>query len=306
MRVARKGSRFDHRRMDGVTVPIDQPFVTPAGSRLRYPGDRSLGAPAGEVVNCRCTIVGVVLEGTMQGVEREPGLNPERLPPDRRVPDDRLLRGASPVEVFGAMRRWLSGRYPLSGTPRFHIAPTPERLERIQQRWLQLARQRGLSETLAVIDPFARANRFLDEVVIGPQVLSELKGSVWDRAMGARSLAHEWWHLRRREVLPFYPLEEGSADYFADRVMREATGADTRGFGYYRVLAEAVEELVQLLGEDWLEGTRQTANVRQYLRAALLDRGFPAPLVEDVVEYTRDDERWAARVRRLRAFRRSP
>lgn len=242
----------------------------------------------------------------MQGVEREPSLGPEQLPPDQGIPNDRLLRGASPVEVFGAMRRWLRERYPLPGTPRFHIAPTSERLERIQQRWFQLARQYELPETLATIDPFARANRFLNEVIIGSQVLRELKGSVWERAMGARSLAHEWWHLRRREALPFYPLEEGGADYFADRVMREATGADTRGFGYYRVLAEVVGELVQLLGEDWLEGTRQTANVRQYLRTVLLDRGFPAPLVEDVVEYTRDDERWAARVRRLLAFRRSP
>jgi hypothetical protein len=61
VRVAQGSSRFDHRRMDGVTVPIDEPFVTPAGSRLMYPGDRSLGAPAGEVVNCRCTVVGVML-----------------------------------------------------------------------------------------------------------------------------------------------------------------------------------------------------------------------------------------------------
>lgn len=61
VRVAHGTSRFDHRRMDGVTVPIGEPFVTPAGSRLRYPGDRSLGAPAGEVVNCRCTVVGVML-----------------------------------------------------------------------------------------------------------------------------------------------------------------------------------------------------------------------------------------------------
>lgn len=48
--------------MEGVTIPLEQPFTTPAGSRLMYPGDRRLGAPAGEVVNCRCTIVGVVLE----------------------------------------------------------------------------------------------------------------------------------------------------------------------------------------------------------------------------------------------------
>jgi hypothetical protein len=59
VRVAREGSKFDHRQMDGVTVPLEEPFITPAGSRLMYPGDRSLGAPPGDVVNCRCTIVGV-------------------------------------------------------------------------------------------------------------------------------------------------------------------------------------------------------------------------------------------------------
>lgn len=64
VRTARKGSRFDHRRMDGVTVPIEEPFVTPAGYRLMYPGDRSLGAPGGEIVNCRCTIVGVTLDSS--------------------------------------------------------------------------------------------------------------------------------------------------------------------------------------------------------------------------------------------------
>ncbi|ADH63097.1 hypothetical protein Mesil_1199 [Allomeiothermus silvanus DSM 9946] len=61
VRVAHGSSRFDHRRMDGVIVPIGEFFITPSGSRLRYPGDRSLGAPAGEVVNCRCTVVGVAL-----------------------------------------------------------------------------------------------------------------------------------------------------------------------------------------------------------------------------------------------------
>lgn len=48
---------FNHRRMDGQRVPIDQPFVTPEGYRLMFPGDRSLGAPAGTIVNCRCAVI---------------------------------------------------------------------------------------------------------------------------------------------------------------------------------------------------------------------------------------------------------
>lgn len=53
-------SNANHRRMEGVSVPIGEPFVTPLGSRLRYPGDRGLGAQVADVVNCRCTVIGVV------------------------------------------------------------------------------------------------------------------------------------------------------------------------------------------------------------------------------------------------------
>lgn len=55
-----RGSPANHRRMEGVTVPIGEPFVTPSGSRLMYPGDRSLGAPGFEIYNCRCTTVGII------------------------------------------------------------------------------------------------------------------------------------------------------------------------------------------------------------------------------------------------------
>jgi hypothetical protein len=48
--------------MDNVVVPIDQPFITPTGSRMMYPGDRSEGAPAGDVANCRCTMIGLIVE----------------------------------------------------------------------------------------------------------------------------------------------------------------------------------------------------------------------------------------------------
>jgi hypothetical protein len=47
-------TRPSHRAMEGQTVGFDEPFVTPGGARLMYPGDQSLGAPGKEVILCRC------------------------------------------------------------------------------------------------------------------------------------------------------------------------------------------------------------------------------------------------------------
>lgn len=49
--------RDDHLAMNGVEVPQDEPFVLPDGSKMMFPGDISLGADAGQVINCRCTVV---------------------------------------------------------------------------------------------------------------------------------------------------------------------------------------------------------------------------------------------------------
>jgi uncharacterized protein with gpF-like domain len=46
---------FNHLAMMGVTVPMDEPFVV-SGEKLMFPGDISLGATAGNVIQCRCTI----------------------------------------------------------------------------------------------------------------------------------------------------------------------------------------------------------------------------------------------------------
>lgn len=50
-------TRDDHIEMDGVEVPYDEPFVLPDGSEMMFPCDESLGADAGQVINCRCTFV---------------------------------------------------------------------------------------------------------------------------------------------------------------------------------------------------------------------------------------------------------
>ena len=48
-------TRDSHQRMDGVTVGVDEEFVTPLGSKMQYPGD--LAGYGGDVWNCRCTMV---------------------------------------------------------------------------------------------------------------------------------------------------------------------------------------------------------------------------------------------------------
>lgn len=49
--------RPSHNALHGQTVPIDEPFTSPSGAQLMFPGDTSLGAGAAEVVNCRCAVV---------------------------------------------------------------------------------------------------------------------------------------------------------------------------------------------------------------------------------------------------------
>lgn len=65
-------TRPDHREADGQTVGMDEAFDV-GGSQLMYPGDSSLGADAGEIVNCRCT----------QYYERVPGSSLDDLPDDQ-------------------------------------------------------------------------------------------------------------------------------------------------------------------------------------------------------------------------------
>jgi hypothetical protein len=46
--------RDTHAAMNGQRVTLNAPFRSPGGALLKHPGDRSLGAGAAEVINCRC------------------------------------------------------------------------------------------------------------------------------------------------------------------------------------------------------------------------------------------------------------
>ncbi len=46
--------RDTHEAMDGQKAKFNQPFRSPSGALLLYPGDTSFGAGASEICNCRC------------------------------------------------------------------------------------------------------------------------------------------------------------------------------------------------------------------------------------------------------------
>ncbi len=46
-----KNRKYDHRKMDGVTIPVNEAFVLPSGARTMAPGQSGV---AGEDINCRC------------------------------------------------------------------------------------------------------------------------------------------------------------------------------------------------------------------------------------------------------------
>lgn len=50
-----KRTRETHWNVSGQTQPIEEPFVVGDGWLMMFPRDQGYGAPADEIVNCRCT-----------------------------------------------------------------------------------------------------------------------------------------------------------------------------------------------------------------------------------------------------------
>lgn len=52
-----KRTRETHADMNGQKQPWGQPFISPSGAALQHPHDDSLGAPASEIIQCRCAML---------------------------------------------------------------------------------------------------------------------------------------------------------------------------------------------------------------------------------------------------------
>lgn len=46
-----KNRKYNHKKMEGVTIPVDEIFILPSGAKTKAPGQSGV---AGEDINCRC------------------------------------------------------------------------------------------------------------------------------------------------------------------------------------------------------------------------------------------------------------
>lgn len=62
-----KRTRYDHRYLDGMSVPVGEPWETQDGTKINFPGDPECDDP-GQIYNCRCTVI-----ADIEGFEHDTG-----------------------------------------------------------------------------------------------------------------------------------------------------------------------------------------------------------------------------------------
>lgn len=223
--------------------------------------------------------------------------------PDHRVPNDARLRTQPPEILLQELTTWLAQTYPdLNGvswnfydetrTPQVNAilreyepkwarkSGEPERAWRLRQQELR-------EEFLEGRATFFHSRR---TIFLSEEVRADLRGELWDRAQGARTVAHEAWHALRQNKQRFGPFEEGSADLFALIAIRTLCGADVRTTLRYPNLARAVDRLTRTFAkqadqtqEQVLLESRRAANQASWLQGRLIAIGASVAAINSVM-----------------------
>lgn len=84
-------TRASHEAMDGVTVDEDEPFEL-AGGMMMYPHDPSMGADAGEIINCACCCIRRPKTGTASQQAQTAEQGQEATPPqtEEEIREERI------------------------------------------------------------------------------------------------------------------------------------------------------------------------------------------------------------------------
>jgi hypothetical protein len=147
---------FSHRAMNGVTVPLDDPFEVPTRfgttEQLMYPGDPA--GSAANIINCRCSQVYVPADGVG---EDEPEPTPRQRQPGG--PAFRYQTMDDPPANPAALNEWIvenriASQADLKGVTAREIAPLMRHMLEVHERF-------GLDPLVAVgpAQRFVRARR---------------------------------------------------------------------------------------------------------------------------------------------------
>ena len=93
-------TRSSHRFMDGQVREKGKPFTSGLGNRMLHPGDRSLGAPAADIIQCRCIARPKV--DFIAAAAQQQGAAPT---PPKPQPKPRVLDLKKPKDRLEALRR---------------------------------------------------------------------------------------------------------------------------------------------------------------------------------------------------------
>lgn len=301
----RRGLRggADHLRMNRVTVPIEAYFVTPSGSRMMYPGDRSGGARAGDILNCRCTVLGVRIGAVTEDFmpEEMPGqVNLQELPRNLQFKRDGMLRYRDPQQIVNATMAWLDNfDMPRGVQPKFVKLYTEEAeytsaILKAQQDEEKLS---GIPQFIPIGVPRAFASHAQKgSIHLSPSVYFELASSlIQERAFAWRTIAHEYFHAVRRSPMsanPLSGLEEGLAQEFAERTSQLALGGIAPS-KVYRFELAMLRDLMKAWGNNdnqiWREmlKTRTANNLAQWFWDETLKRGFTPTQTQKLLGYKR-------------------
>jgi hypothetical protein len=313
----RNEKRGWHGVLEGMTIPVNDLFVLPggprAGTRVFGPRDWDAVPDVREHVNCghalayskiattndlRKLRVGLYSPASatpLVRAEQSPNVDESRLPLNRQVPNDMILRGSTPEQVMSAVRRELVKRYG-SRVERIKIrmADTADKAAALERRWKARAKREGLNEARARIvrgQHMPRAQHFYGEIAVLPKLAQDLQGTIFERARGAKSIAHDVWHAMRDDYDTYFvPFEEGGAEWFALRALKDMTGV-TNAFetANYRPWLEGVRLLVDVLGPTWLFQSRAVPDITAWFRLSMVDAGFTPNAVQQLLKYDAAD-----------------
>jgi hypothetical protein len=242
--------------------------------------------------------------------ELERKLSKNEMAPSKLIPNDEILRAASPQEFIGGVAGYLGENYPLPKPHKIKMIETDEQIQKLHKTWKNRLTNQGVDPDVA--EQFSKpkfmekATTYQEDIALMPETMKNIHSHrIEDRLAAMKTITHEWWHAMRSSKSRFTPFEEGAADLFSEMVIHKKIGAKIELNHSYESLKKGVSLLKNELGDEWFFGSRNAPDATAYLRKTLKEAGYPSSKIELVLRNDISpvsplaDEIWLSRVKDL-------